>query len=52
MSVYVEKATSVFWYTRKIQSLLAPRKNIALHLVGEEGVSTYNGRARLCAVVW
>ena len=45
MSVYVEKGTSVFWYTRKLQSLLAPRKNIALHLVAEEGVSSRNGRA-------
>ena len=42
VAVYVERGTTTFWYTKKMQSLLAPRRNIALHLVSQEGVSAHD----------
>ncbi|KAI0237637.1 LARGE xylosyl- and glucuronyltransferase 2 [Lamellibrachia satsuma] len=37
VSVYVEQTTTALLFRAKMKALLAPRKNIALHLVSEEG---------------
>ena len=43
VAVYVEKANSTTELMGKTESLLGKRKNVALHLVGEEGVGYSRG---------
>ena len=47
MTVYLEKSITATSFTKEMQALLAPRKNIALHIVRAEGVRASNGRAWL-----
>ena len=49
MTVYVEQSIAIASLTEEMKTKLSKRNNIALHLVGESGVSTRDGRARLCA---
>ena len=49
MSVYVDRSITISSLKEEMETKLSKRNNIALHLVGESGVSTCDGRARLCA---
>ena len=49
MSVYVERSITISSLKEEMKTKLSKRNNIALHLVGEAGVSLCDGRAWLCA---
>jgi len=46
VSVYVERSITVSSLRDELRTKLSSRNNIALNLVGEEGVSASGGRAR------
>ena len=50
MTVYVEHSITIAsLMEEEMKTKLSKRNNIALHLIGESGVSTRDGRAWLCA---
>ena len=49
MTVYVEHSITIASLMEEMKTKLSKRNNIALHLIGESGVSTRDGRAWLCA---
>jgi len=42
VSIYLNRTSSLNAYTKKLKELLAPRKNIAIHIVKESGVRTFD----------
>ena len=45
----MEHSITISSLKKEMKTKLSKRNNIALHLVGEAGVSTCDGRARSCA---